>query len=80
MHPHLVAEVDSEGHVFVSVPAESLWEFVEYVSFQRLNSHYHYGTTHFTVVFPNQDPETIQRLLNDWASSLAHEPGDASLA
>jgi hypothetical protein len=68
MRPHLSVIADSAGLPCAQVPMTSMWDLVEYLSYQRCSVTYQYKGTHFTVTFPRQDFASAQRVLDEWAS------------
>jgi hypothetical protein len=69
MRQRLVVTTDSAGIPQAEVPLTSMWDLVEYLSYQRVSVSYHYRATHFTVSFPRQDARSAQRILDEWATS-----------
>ena len=69
MRQRLIVTIDSSGIPQADVPLTSMWDLVEYLSYQRVAVSYHYRATHFTVSFPRQDVSAAQRILDEWAAS-----------
>ena len=71
MRPHLIVEMDSTGLPYAEVPGSSMWDLVEYLSYQRIAVTYQYHATHFTVTFLRQGTAAAQQVLDAWASAQA---------
>jgi hypothetical protein len=50
------------------IPNHYLWDFVEYLAFQRIHVIYTYRDEHFTVSFPSVGHQEVQRLLDEWSA------------
>jgi len=70
MRQKLIVTTDPSGVPQAEVPLTSMWDLVEYLSYQRVAVAYHYRATHFTVTFPRQDISTAQRILDEWTASV----------
>ena len=55
----------------VQIPNQYMWDFVEYVAFQRVHVNYTYCDEHFVVSFPSMDRAGVQRLLDEWVGCAA---------
>jgi hypothetical protein len=64
-------EASDNGPPQAVIPNHYMWDFVEYVSFQRVHVIYTYCDEHFTVSFPSTDRQGVQRLLDEWAACAA---------
>lgn len=73
MRPRLTVTADSTGIPYAEVPCTSMWDVVEYLSFQRVAVNYQYQASHFVVFFPRVDMENAQRILDAWASAVTEE-------
>jgi hypothetical protein len=71
MRPRLSVITDHAGVPYAEVPVSSMWDLVEYLSYQRVSVTYQYQATHFTVTFPRQDAASAQKILDQWASAPA---------
>jgi hypothetical protein len=71
MREHLKVYTDSHNVVRAEVPCTSMWDLVEYLSFQRTAVTYEYEATHFVVWFPRLDEASAQQILDDWVHSSA---------
>ena len=71
MRQRLVVTTDAAGIPQADVPLTSMWDLVEYLSYQRESVSYQYRATHFTVTFPRQDAASAQRILDHWTTSSA---------
>jgi len=71
MRPRLHVIADNSGVPYAEVPVSSMWDLVEYLSYQRVSVTYQYQATHFTVTFPRQDASAAQEILDQWASAPA---------
>jgi hypothetical protein len=71
MREHLKVYTDSHNIAKAEVPCSSMWDLVEYLSFQRTAVTYEYEATHFVVSFPRRDEASAQQILDDWARSQA---------
>jgi hypothetical protein len=71
MRPQLNVMTDSTGLPYAEVSASSMWDLVEYLSYQRISVTYQYHATHFTVTFLRQGLTMAQQLLDAWASAGA---------
>jgi hypothetical protein len=67
MRQRLIITPDSAGLPCAQVPFASMWDLVEYLSYQRLVVSYQYEASHFTVSFPRMDMESAQRFLDAWS-------------
>ena len=67
MRERLIVTTDPSGVPQADVPLTSMWDLVEYLSYQRIAVSYHYRATHFTVSFPRQEVSEAQRILDEWA-------------
>jgi hypothetical protein len=66
MNHSIHVELGPAGVPVAYVPASSLWDLVEFLSYQRVSVTYRFEETHFAVVFPKSDLATAERLLADW--------------
>jgi hypothetical protein len=67
MRPQLQVIVSKPSNIpCAKVPADAMWDLVEYLSWQRVQAVYNFATPSFTVSFPHLDVETAQRLLDGW--------------
>lgn len=71
MRQPLTASTDATGVPFAEVPCTSMWDLVEYLSYQRVAVTYQYRASHFIVAFPHQDIEAAQKILDEWAHAGA---------
>ena len=71
MRQRLTVAADTTGVPHAEVPCTSMWDLVEYLSYQRVAVTYQYQAEHFIVSFPRQDCESAQRVLDEWATSSA---------
>jgi hypothetical protein len=71
MRQRLIVTADAAGIPQANVPLTSMWDLVEYLSYQRVSVTYQYKATHFTVMFPRQDVASAQHLLDGWTTSSA---------
>ena len=69
MRQRLVVTTDAAGIPQANVPLSSMWDLVEYLSYQRVSVTYHYKATHFTVMFTRQDAASAQHVLDEWSTS-----------
>lgn len=69
MRQRLQAFTDANGIPYAKVPCQSMWDLVEYLSYQRVTVSYHYAATHFTVTFLRKDVRSAQAILDGWAAS-----------
>lgn len=69
MRQRLSITLSHDGQPTVTVPFDCMWDLVEYLSYQRAAVSYTYEDSHFTVTFTRQDSESVQRLLDEWASA-----------
>ena len=69
MRQKLIITTDPSGIPQADVPLNSMWDLVEYLSYQRVSVSYHYHSTHFTVSFPRRDASEAQRILDEWTTS-----------
>jgi hypothetical protein len=60
---------EQTGRPIARIPSKSIWEFVEFLSIQRIRVSYTYDQNDFIVSFLNFDPERAQRIVNEWANS-----------
>jgi len=75
MRRRLSVTIDRSGRPSAQVPFESMWDLVEYLSYQRVSVEYQYHSTHFTVTFTRQDDISAQAILDEWVhaeSGLQH--------
>ena len=71
--------MDSNLHIRLSeeeppqalIPNQYMWDFVEYIAFQRVHVSYTYCDEHFPVSFPTIDRAGAQRLLDEWVGCAA---------
>jgi hypothetical protein len=66
MRQPLTVTADATGVPYAEVPCASMWDLVEYLSYQRVAVTYQYQASHFIVAFPHQDMESAQRVLDEW--------------
>jgi len=67
MRPRLQILIPKDTSIpHAEVPCNSLWELVEYLSFQRVFVIYKYHETFFDVSFPRTSPSIAQKILDDW--------------
>ena len=66
-----VLESKPTGIPYAQVPAQAMWDLVEYLSWHRVLASYDYATTHFTVTFPHLDLASARELLEQW--DTAHD-------
>ncbi|HUO06795.1 MAG TPA: hypothetical protein VM008_00550 [Phycisphaerae bacterium] len=71
MREPIKASADVTGVPCAEVPCASMWDLVEYLSFQRVSVTYQYQASHFIVAFPHQDIESAQRVLDEWVHAGA---------
>ncbi len=69
MRQRLVVISDAQGVPRVEVPFSSMWDLVEYLSYQRAAVSYQYQATHFLVTFSRADTTTAQRVLDEWVNA-----------
>ena len=66
MRQALTVMADAAGVPHAEVPCTSMWDLVEYLSYQRVAVTYQYRASHFIVAFPHQDADSAQRVLDEW--------------
>jgi hypothetical protein len=66
MRQPLTVSSDPTGVPYAEVPCTSMWDLVEYLSYQRVAVTYQYRASHFIVSFPHQEVESAQRILDEW--------------
>ena len=68
--PRLRVEVCQEsGYPRVTLPTAWLWDFVEYLSYDRVAVRYLHEGEVFVVRFERSNAFTAQRIMDDWAHS-----------
>lgn len=72
MRTRLLATLNPDQTPRAEVPSASMWDLVEYLSFNRVNVSYQYASTHFVVSFPRNDLASAQSFLDDWVHSQTH--------
>ena len=55
----------------VLIPNQYMWDFVEYVAFQRVHVIYTHYDECFAASFPTMDYVGVQALLDDWIACAA---------
>jgi GTPase SAR1 family protein len=73
MRQRLTITMDPTGLPSAEVPFPSMWDLVEYLSYQRVVTNYQYHASHFSVTFPRLDAERAQRLLDEWVHAASQE-------
>jgi hypothetical protein len=58
--------LESNNVPSIRVPAEKLWDLVEFLSEQRAAVNYTYDRSAFLVTFPTMTLAAVQRTLTDW--------------
>jgi hypothetical protein len=71
MRQPLTVSVDATGVPYAKVPCASMWDLVEYLSYQRVTVTYQYQASHFIVSFTHQDLDAAQRVLDEWVHAAA---------
>jgi hypothetical protein len=71
MRQSLTVSSDTTGMPYAEVPCTSMWDLVEYLSYQRVAVTYQYRASHFIVAFPHQDVDAAQKILDDWVHAGA---------
>lgn len=66
MRQALTVSTDATGVPYAEVPCTSMWDLVEYLSYQRCSVTYQYRASHFVVAFPHQDLDAAQKIIDDW--------------
>ena len=52
----------------VRIPNAYMWDFVEYLAFQRVHATYIYREEYVIATFPRMDRAGVQRLVDEWAA------------
>lgn len=73
MRQRLIVTPNVEGIPSAQVPCLSMWDLVEYLSYQRVATTYQYHESYFTVTFPRMDLETAQQILDEWVHAGVQE-------
>jgi hypothetical protein len=63
--------VEHDGVPEAQVSCDSMWDLVEYLSFQRMHVKYDFKQSYFTVSFPNQSRQRTQEILDEWSARRA---------
>jgi len=72
MKLNLHVKLSDDGPPQVLIPNPYMWDFVEYLGFQRVHVTYIYHDEHFMASFPRIDCAGVQGLLDDWVACNAH--------
>ncbi|MGN6369704.1 MAG: hypothetical protein ACTHN5_15705 [Phycisphaerae bacterium] len=64
-----VLQLKPSGVPYAHVPADAMWDLVEYLSWQGVLAEYAYHNNDFTVAFPHLDVLHAQRILDEWDSA-----------
>jgi hypothetical protein len=60
-----------DGPPQVMIPNQYMWDFVEYLAFQRVHVIYTNYDEYFAVSFPTMNYEGVQGMLDDWIACAA---------
>ena len=68
MDASLHIESPHKGPPQALIPNHSMWDFAEYLAFQRVHVVYTYRDEHVLVSFPRMDRAGVERLLDEWVA------------
>jgi hypothetical protein len=68
MDPSLHIKSSPKGPPQAVIPNHCMWDFAEYLAFQRVQVVYTYRGEHVLVSFPRMDRAGVQKLLDEWVA------------